>query len=39
MDTKIERQKLNKIKEVLAESGHVGRWLAEPLDKDSVTVS
>ena len=39
MDTKIERQKLNRIKAVLAETGHTGKWLAEQLGKDPVTVS
>ena len=39
MSTKTERQKLNKIKAVLAETGHTGKWLAEQLGKDPVTVS
>ena len=39
METKIERQKLNRIKAVLAETGHTGKWLAEQLGKDPVTVS
>ena len=39
MNTKTERQKLNRIKEVLAETGHTGKWLAEQLGKDPVTVS
>ena len=39
MDTKTERQKLNRIKAVLAETGHTGKWLAEQLGKDPVTVS
>ena len=39
MVTKVERQKLNRIKAVLAETGHTGKWLAEQLDKDPVTVS
>lgn len=39
METKVERQKLNRIKAVLAETGHTGKWLAEQLDKDPVTVS
>lgn len=39
METKTERQKLNRIKAVLAETGHTGKWLAEQLDKDPVTVS
>ena len=37
--TKTERQKLNRIKAVLAETGHTGKWLAEQLGKDPVTVS
>lgn len=39
MVTKTERQKLNRIKAVLAETGHTGKWLAEQLGKDPVTVS
>lgn len=39
MKTKTERQKLNRIKAVLAETGHTGKWLAEQLGKDPVTVS
>lgn len=39
MDTKTERQKLNRIKAVLAETGRTGKWLAEQLGKDPVTVS
>ena len=39
METKTERQKLNRIKAVLAETGHTGKWLAEQLGKDPVTVS
>ena len=39
METKTERQKLNRIKAVLAETGHTGKWLAEQLVKDPVTVS
>ena len=39
METKTERQKLNRIKAVLAETGHTGKWLAEQLGKDTVTVS
>lgn len=39
MATKTERQKLNRIKAVLAETGHTGKWLAEQLGKDPVTVS
>lgn len=39
METKTERKKLNRIKAVLAETGHTGKWLAEQLGKDPVTVS
>lgn len=39
METKTERQKLNRIKAVLAETVHTGKWLAEQLGKDPVTVS
>lgn len=39
METKTERQKLNRIKAVLAATGHTGKWLAEQLGKDPVTVS
>ena len=39
METKTERQKLNRIKAVVAETGHTGKWLAEQLGKDPVTVS
>ena len=39
METKTERQKLNRIKAVLAETGHTGKWLAEQLGKDPVPVS
>ncbi len=39
METKTERQKLNRIKAVLAKTGHTGKWLAGQLGKDSVTVS
>ncbi len=39
METKTERQKLNRIKAVLAETDHTGKWLAEQLGKDPVTVS
>lgn len=39
MDTKTERPKLNRIKAVLAETGYTGKWLAEQLGKDPVTVS
>lgn len=39
MEVKTERQKLNRIKAVLAETGYTGKWLAEQLGKDPVTVS
>ncbi len=39
MEAKVERLKLNRIKAVLAETGHTGKWLAEQLGKDPVTVS
>ncbi len=39
MEIKTERQKLNRIKAVLAETGHTGKWLAEQLGKDPVTIS
>lgn len=39
METKIVRQKLNRIKAVLAETGHTNKWLSEKLGKDPVTVS
>lgn len=39
METKTERLKLNRIKAVLAETGHTGKWLAEQLGKDPVTIS
>ena len=39
METKTKRQKLNRIKAVLAEKGYTGKWLAEQLGKDPVTVS
>lgn len=39
MEVKTERQKLNRIKAVLAETRHTGKWLAEQLGKDPVTVS
>lgn len=39
METKTERQKLNRIKAVLAETGHTGKWLAEQLGKYYVIVS
>ena len=34
-----ELKKLNRIKAVLAETGHTGKWLAMVLGKDPVTVS
>lgn len=39
MVTKTERQKLNRIKAVLAETGHTGKWLAEQLGKNEATIS
>ena len=39
MTTKEEIRKLNRIKAVLAETGHTGKWLAEQLGKDPATVS
>lgn len=39
MEAKVERQKINRIKAVLAETGHTGKWLAEQLVKDPVTIS
>ena len=39
MEIKTKRQKLNRIKAVLAETGHTSKWLAEQLGKDPVTVS
>lgn len=39
MQTKMQRLKLNRIKAVLAETGHTGKWLAEQLGRDPVTVS
>ena len=39
MEAKMERQKINRIKAVSAETGHTGKWLAEQLGKDPVTVS
>ncbi len=39
METKTERQKLNRIKAVLAETGYTNKWLSEQLGKDPVTVS
>ena len=34
-----ELKKMNRIKAVLAETGHTGKWLAMVLGKDPVTVS
>lgn len=39
MTTKEETKKLNRIKAVLAETGHTGKWLAKQLGKDPATVS
>lgn len=39
MEAKAERQKINRIKAVLAETGTNGVWLARQLGKDPVTVS
>ena len=39
MTKKEHVRKLNRIKAVLAETGHTGKWLAEQLDKDPATVS
>lgn len=39
METKTERQKLNRIKAVLAETVYTNKWLSEKLGKDQVTVS
>lgn len=39
MTTKTERQRLNRIKAVLAETNHTGKWLATEMGKDPVTVS
>lgn len=39
METNTDRQKLNRIKAVLAETGHTGKWLAVQLGKDPVTIS
>ena len=39
MTTKEETRRLNRIKAVLAETGHTGKWLAEQLGKDPATVS
>ena len=37
--TTTEKLKLNRIKAVLAETGHTNKWLAEQLGRDPVTVS
>ena len=37
--TTTEKLELNRIKAVLAETGHTNKWLAEQLGKDPVTVS
>lgn len=37
--TTTDKLKLNRIKAVLAETGHTNKWLAEQLGKDPVTVS
>lgn len=39
MAIKTERQKLNRLKVVLVEQNRTGKWLAEQLGKDPVTVS
>lgn len=39
MTTREDIRKLNRIKAVLAETGHTGKWLAEQLGKDPATVS
>lgn len=39
MDAKFEKKKLNRIKVVLVEENRTGRWLADQLGKDPVTVS
>lgn len=39
MTTKEETRRLNRIKAVLAETGHTGKWLAKQLGKDPATVS
>lgn len=31
-------KKMNRIKAILAETGHTGKWLATELEKDSVTM-
>ena len=32
-------KKMNRIKSVLADTGHTGKWLADQMGKDPVTVS
>lgn len=39
MTAKGDTRKLNRIKAVLVETGHTGKWLAEQLEKDPATVS
>lgn len=39
MDTNIKHRKLNRIKVVLTEHNYTGRWLANQLQKDPVTIS
>lgn len=39
METRTERLKLNRLKVVLVEQNRTGKWLAEQLGKDPVTVS
>lgn len=39
MTAKGDTRKLNRIKAVLVETGHTGKWLAEQLGKDPATVS
>ncbi len=39
MTTKEETRKLNRLKAVLAETGHTEKWLAEQLGKAPATVS
>lgn len=39
MTTNVDTRKLNRIKAVLAETEHTGKWLAEQLGKDPATVS
>lgn len=35
----MDKEKLNRIKAALAESGRTNKWLAEQLGKDSTTIS